>query len=823
MTFVVAAALLLLAGSASFAAQPPAGAPSPGTATDSAVRLTAEPMLGGRARAGSWMAVRVTVSNDGPAIDGELRMSLPTRSSATTYSVVVQLATGARQEHVLYGQTPFAGGRQRVSLVSGSETLASVDVRIDTLGLGDVGLYVIAEHPEALIAPLRAAFAAGGRPAPTVVTVGLVDLPPRVEAWSAIDLLVWQDVDAEQLDPNRLEALRTWAAAGGALLVVGGSTGHATLRAFPADMLPYSPATVVDVPVEDLAQILGGVPAGGTTLPALAGPLQRGVVIGGAGDSVIAARTPYGQGSVALVGIDPATPWLAESGASATLLGRVLPAGPSTATRDGESSDDFIVGALSNLPTVQLPRPEHLLLLILAYIVTLGPVNYFALRRRDRREWAWLSMPLTIVAFAVMAYGLGFALKGANIVVNELAVVHGAAGGERGLARVYVGVYSPRREEFEVRIGDRVLLSPAATSGFGASSERPLDVLLGDPATARGYSIGFGALRALRAETVLPTPLVEADLRLVDGRLTGSVANASAQQLDDVSIVYANSTQDLGDLAPGETRSVDLSTERELMLPLSQRLFPGPSSGGPDVDPATARSVAARRAVVQHLSGGWDEWTGATTSNAFGGAPTILAWSSGARLPIDVGAPTERVGETLYLLRARVTVSGPVTYTGNLLRGQVVASDAAEFWSEGSSLYLSRGTIEMEYRPPAAEGTFGPSRLLVQLAPTRRAVPDSADGALVPLPAAEQPDQRDPLTSDPRPGDGPRHVPRLQLFDRVAGLWIEFEPLELSHAYEISDPGRFVDDGGTLRVRFVARSFDYTDFSFGARLEGEVR
>jgi len=62
--------------------------------------------------------------NDGPAIDGELRMSAD--QDASTFSLPVQLAPGARQEHLLHGQTTVFGRRFVVTLES-----SSVNVPID--------------------------------------------------------------------------------------------------------------------------------------------------------------------------------------------------------------------------------------------------------------------------------------------------------------------------------------------------------------------------------------------------------------------------------------------------------------------------------------------------------------------------------------------------------------------------------------------------------------------------------------------------------------------------------------------------------------------
>ncbi len=795
---------------------------TPEPTPNSSVSMSAVPMLGGSFRSGSWGAVRVKLENDGPVVDGELTMSSDS-VGGSTFSVPVQLATGARQEHLLYGQVRPFGNRLRIDLVSGGSVVSSVKVPVAANDGAAPGVYLIAEHPERLLGSIRAAAAAGRETAPDIVTLAPEDLPPRVEVWSSIDVLVWQDVDSNRLSNEQLAALEIWAITGGHLVILGGSTGVATLGAFPADLLPYRPVNVIEVPVADLETFLGGLPASAAPMPALSGLLERGVALARSGDVVVAARSDYGEGTVALVGLDPATPWLAGSTTASGLWARVMPSSLRSTDPARSGGDEFLVSALSNLPATQLPRLDLVFVLFVAYIVAIGPLNYLLLRRRDRREWAWLTMPATIVAFAVAAYGFGVALRGANVVINELAIVHGAAGADRGLAEVFVGVYSPNRGDFNVNVGGGALISAlAAGPNRGEPSlARPLDVVLGDPATVRHYGIGFGALRAFKAEAMATTPRIDAALTLVDGTLEGTLTNSSADTLADVSLVYGSAAETVGDMLPGAVRTVRLATLRADVVeqPLSWRLFP--TAAG--TDPSTIRTVAARRAIIQQLGGGWNEGPGTSAVPPFASGPVVLAWRSGSTLDIDVGAPAEHVGERLYVLHARASVSGPVVFSGGLIQHSDVSIDAAEAFEDGAGFYLSRGTIAVDYRPLDFTGSFDVTGMSLRLGVDRVETPAATGEALVPLPADEQPDPEQPLATDPRPDDRAPNIPRLQLFDRVARTWIEFEPVARSRAYVVTDPARYVDESGAFRVRFVVRGRDeYAQFTFSARLEGTV-
>jgi hypothetical protein len=777
------------------------------------ITMTVTPLLGGRVVQGEWAAVRVRLENDGPAVDGEIRVS-SAESGATRYGLAVQLPTGARQEHIAYGQAGFYRERLSVELVAGGEVLLHQDATVRSDEPGTRGVAIVAERPERLMADVRNAAAGRGGRQTSVDAMAPGELPGRVLAWAAVDELVWQDIPLSTLSMEQLDAIRTWIALGGHLVIVAGSSGDTVLGGFPADLLPYQPDGLVDVPAADLAPLVGVLPADATPLPALAGDLLGGRSLADSGDRTIAATMRVGEGSVTLLGIDPATAWLTGTAAARALWGRVLPVAQGAIGGGGWPDDSALVAAVGYLPALSMPRMDHLFLLFLAYVILLGPINYLVLRRLDRREWAWITMPVLVIGFTAGTFLLGVVLKGTDVVVNEVGIVRGSADADRGMADVYAGVFSPVRSTYDVRVNGGAFLSESIQSQQDRSGPG-LDILLGEPARLRAFEVGFGAVRPFRAQAAVDTPRIETDLRLEGGRITGTIRNASELPLDEVRLAYSGRAARVGSLDPGESRAVDLETGSGVGGSLLRRVLDVPGPGGPPLP-------AGRVAVVRALAGDewWEPGWGADPLAAYG--PVLLAWRSGGVLDIDLGTGARRVGETLYLLPVQVSASGAASFTGGAIERTIVDIDAVEGFADPSGLYLSRGTMTVAYRPAGLEGTFEASGLLLRLAGGPAAV--ESDGAvLAPRPADEQPDQEDPVTGVAVGAEDERQLPALQLFDHVADRWVEFEAPKVGLTHRIADPGRFLADGGVL-VRFVQRASDqYQSFFLGVRLEGTVR
>jgi hypothetical protein len=795
----------------------------PALAADSdAPAIEARVLLGGHARVGSWMAIEVHLRNDGPSVTGELRLDNGSQTR-TQYGTPVDLPTGSDKIYLLYAQPPGFGREVKVDLVEGDDEITSATAEYSVRDASQLVVAVVAERPQGIVAGLSLL---PNQQQQAAVTLALTpaDLPSRVEAWGAIDRLVWQDIDSNLLEPDQLAALQGWLAAGGRMVIAGGTAGPATLSAFPDTILPYRPLATTDVAPQSLAGLLGELPDTAADLPALSGDLIAGRSLASAGDRVVAAERSYGSGLVTIIGFDPATPWITETPASEALWRRLLP--PRSTVGTVVTDDSQLISAVSQLPALALPPIHGLLLLLGAYILLIGPVNYIVLRRLDRREWAWVTMPLLIVVFAVGAYGFGAALRGSNVIVNEVAIVRGAPGATDGAAQVYLGVFSPSRETYQLEVpGGALLSSPISGEFFGGESTAGgLDILQGNPSRIRDLAVGVASLRAIRAETPATVPLVEAQLQLVDGSLKGTVRNASEEKLERPAIVIGGSVQVLKDLLPGERVDVNMRLAPAFFgQPLSDKVVG--SVFFPDASRASENVIRqyVRHTMIDQLT--YDPMFG-TSNQLPSDGPVILAW--GTRDVLDVaiqGQAPRRTGNVLYYLDTPLQIRGRTAFTQDLLRSSVIDSDAAFFNKTPWSIDIGRGSATVAYRPIPFEGSFQPTDVVLSMGfggdigVGRGPAPKPIE------PLDEIPPRCDPVLENCAGENGNQifdGVPEVEVFDVAASEWRRLPHLDVGQRYALESPASFVEPTtGTLLVRFV-NEMDSASFNLGVELTGVV-
>lgn len=783
--------------------------------------MNARIMLQGHARAGSWAAVEVDLQNDGPPIDGELRMDGGSQSTAR-YAMTVNLPTGSHQVYVLHAQPPAFGRNVKVELVANEQLIDSVTVAYLVHDANQLVVGVLAERPAAVIGGLRLPANAFGV-APAIVPLTIADLPGRSEGWGVMDRLVWQDVDSNQLSTDQLVAMRRWIAAGGRLVIVGGSAGIGTLSAFPDDLLPYRPSATLDIAPNSLVSLIGPVAGDAVDIPAMAGALVHGRALASSGDRVVAADLAYGNGRVTILGFDPTAGWLAKSGGLDAIWRGVLP------DRVGDGSalvdDSQLVQAVYQLPALALPPTTGLLVIIGAYILIIGPINYLILKRLDRRELAWITMPILVIGFAAASFGYGSVLRGTDVEVNEVSIVRGAPDTTEATAQVYFGIFSPTRSTYQVQVPQGALLaSPINGDPFGQGSVTTLDILQGtgaeQPSEVRNLSVGTGSLRVVRAQLPVTAPRMRATLTLSNGVLAGMFENASDQDLEGVAVVLGTSVTVLGDVAAHTTKSVKLVVQQN---PFGNSLADQVIGTSFDTSSEAGVRRATRYAMVQQLT--YDPM-----AQFGGGLPAdqavVLAFGRDQVLDLKVGSETPRKnGNVLYYVPVGIGIHGKVTFSGDLLRPMVLDAGALSS-NERLFLSLGLGTATLAYRPIPFEGRFAVSELRLVLGSGGGVGVVAGGKPVQPLPtipvACTDVQNTKPAGCEARRLD---FLPELEVFDRTGdGAWVRLPRLNADAPYTLADPTRYVDPStGQVLVRFVNDNPEGSaGFSFQLALVGVV-
>lgn len=258
----------------------------------------------------------------------------------------------------------------------------------------------------------------------------------------------------------------------------------------------------------------------------------------------------------------------------------------------GSTEDELIGKWKQNLETFEeSPTISFgwVALFILAYIVLVGPLDYFILKKLFKRlELTWVTFPITVLAVSVAAYFTAYALKGDDLRMNKIDLVDIDLGdGGQVYGTSWLSVFSPRVASYTLGVepaqdtwtaavpegapGPVLTLLEVGDRQFRAGSQdlfrRPYEYA-DEESGLRRVPIPVWSMRSFTATWRAPlrpklpaigtTDDVGPLRRARDGKgLVGRLTNNLPVRLQDVILIYRDRVYSLDKLEPGEPRRVD--------------------------------------------------------------------------------------------------------------------------------------------------------------------------------------------------------------------------------------------------------------------------
>jgi len=484
---------------------------------------------------------------------------------------------------------------------------------------------------------------------PNIVDVArLAELPTNWLGYEGVDAVLLVTGDETQneallADSPQLQALALWVRMGGRLVL---SVGRDAPRLLVADsalarLAPGKFEAMVRLPqtapleaYADGSEPIDIAAARAWQSPKLVDVRGRIEAYFGsrARDLPLVIRTSHGFGEIVLLAADLDLPPLSDWSGRGQLLDKLLRRSrrPVTESEDGtlgqvttlgfSDLSGQLRGALDQFEDVPLVPFWFVALLILAYILCIGPLDYYVVRRVLRRpEATWVTFTLTVVAFSVGAYVLAERLKGTELRMNQVDLVDFDA--EGGLVRgtSWQTIYSPDSAMYDLSLTPPPTTAgsqPPATalswsglpgSGFGGMRpaagslplfttaydfSRQLDRMIGVPIAVWSTKAFVG-----RWWADAPGP-IEADLS-DHGKLVGTVTSHLDAPLDDCLLIYENWAYPLRQFKPGDRVNVDAQIDPQTIETYLRRVR---VQGDRDVAPPYDRASFDIPRIIEIMS-----------------------------------------------------------------------------------------------------------------------------------------------------------------------------------------------------------------------------
>lgn len=433
----------------------------------------------------SAMPLRVTLKNDGADTDLTVAIDVDRSSSEyDTYEYPLSLASGAEKQLVIPIMLNYKQKTYTVRVTGKEGLIASVPITPQkviaptTLLVG-----VLSDSPQTLsylnIGTANDQLMRGE----VWQTIALTQetFPDSYELMRAFSFLAVDGVDISQFSDAQRQALQTWLKNGGVAIVGGGTRAVSAYRGF-AGMTgittgaPYSVQGAAQALVDALSDTQfplteSAVSAQGT---ALLSPINGDLAqqIAALDGKTLIARSQVGSGLVYTTAFSlsekPLSGW---KGMSCFWQRVLLSTGASAYQSLVDSSSNYYRSSrdyytdTSMLTTLGIANDESMIypmLAIAVFLLLAGAGSYLLLKRLDKREWMWLTVPvLSACCVGVLC------LMGSRMQLNKPAAtaysIYNISSDGRTSSATMAGVAIAQNENMTVSTRENALVEPSNT------------------------------------------------------------------------------------------------------------------------------------------------------------------------------------------------------------------------------------------------------------------------------------------------------------------------------------------------------------------------
>jgi hypothetical protein len=583
----------------------------------------------------TWIPVVCEVKNDGPSFTGVVEVDSDAGSSGQTRRMVVELPTGTLKRFTIpVISTTRNYQRWDVRLLDERGKVRAEQLSIPVRKEVASGTPILGALPRTAsftptLQPIKREQQAGLQPtAARLLPTIFPDNPLVLEGMSALYLNSARAADLRLREPNQVDALYRWLNAGGHLIVGveqisdvtstpwldqlfpvelkdiktihrhpelqewlrnGGWTTNASRSTrfpnvnlsgqrrnrqnqFPQVPQPQ-PAVSVENPFNNLESDSNFELA---DIQVAVGALRDGQVMQGAEDTPLMITANRGRGRITVLMFSPEREPFRSWKNLPTFWSKLADVpGELYASSDygyrGEVGSDGIFGAMIDTRQVHKLPVEWLLLLLIVYLVVIGPLDQFWLKKIGKPMLTWITFPCYVVMFSLLIYFIGYKLRAGESEWNELHLVDVFATGDNAQlrGRTYTSIYAPSNQRYEIQ-GDEKYATLRGeyvpTYGANQSSEKANVMQTGDTFKADIF-VPVWTSQLFISDWWQPAaaPLNVTVTAQGEGWQV-KAENKTDHKLTSAKIALDGYLMELGEIAPNETKTFKVTREQAMSL-----------------------------------------------------------------------------------------------------------------------------------------------------------------------------------------------------------------------------------------------------------------
>lgn len=298
------------------------------------------------------------------------------------------------------------------------------------------------------------------------------------------------------------------------------------------------------------------------------------------GEPMIGAVTQVGYGSIFTLminmGLEPMATWNLKAPLMAAMLqgigvqGAVMNPG----YYGGGSPYQYM---LSQVPVEKKTPYIAIFIIFMVYILLIAPISYFILKKMDKRDLAWIGIPIMAILCVATLYIFGGNTRYTKAITNSVSILTADEESKLMSIKTEMNIYNNLKDNLKVEWDATESINfnygqsdMGYMSGYygDPNSKTPKKLtgklLLGDPMIFEKYNAPLWSASYLTAEKTIPFTSSEKmiSMKLDEAKILVKVKNTTPYTLINAFVQWGQGFIMIGDLNPGDEKEVtkDFST-----------------------------------------------------------------------------------------------------------------------------------------------------------------------------------------------------------------------------------------------------------------------
>ncbi|WP_431811365.1 DUF7408 domain-containing protein [Lysinibacillus sp. FW12] len=690
--------------------------PSAQASAAATLEVKATAGISGKAKYQSVVPLQVTVKNNGADFSGDMAINSANSYEAASAMVVpIDIAAGEEKTFTFYldGLADYSYSEADLfafyegSIEKGKKIAYKGTKRLQSnfLDPSSTFIYTLTDKSDRLSAFLRLSTFVAQSNVEVFNINQLKDytFPEDSQGLAMANVIVVDEVAIADLSQKQQESLLKWVQDGGTLLLGAADQIDATAGILK-DYLPLSLSQeMTSISAEALTKLSGG---GIFTQPIsvyAAKTNEGGLPVLTENNAVLAAKKAVGSGEVIQTAFSLGDQPLSSMDGYAALIAKMIDVqsiSQQGMMRQGQSPFDQISYELRNINEL-FPSFEvsvgYMLIVIILYILIIGPILYFVLKKMDKREHAWWVIPSISIVLSIVLFIVGAkdrivqpqVQQSAFYKVNEDSSVNG----------YYVeSILTNRSGDFVVN-ADKNTTAVALrsynnfTGTMGALHESSYIKENANGSTLTLRDLSYWSVQSFAGKSSAQNiGKMDIDITLKNEKLSGTVKNNFPFALKDVTLISGVKEVKLGDIEANGTLQVD----KELKTTVLQK--PSSFNSYNYSYPSTKDEVDPMR--IERMK------TMALPLVENDRQPILTAWTDQAIVGVELETSANMSPITMLVqpFKGKVELSGPFTMKRNNFNYTLAPLSASGYYEkideELNQWYLSDGLYEVTMAMP---------------------------------------------------------------------------------------------------------------------------